>query len=60
MSTDPKAFTVRYYLTKIGGYSAALSRALVRLAEALRLADRMWAPDFRDRMVVIARRDAGA
>jgi SAM-dependent methyltransferase len=56
VSTDPKAFTVRYYLEKIGGYSAPLSRLLVRAAEALRLADRMWAPDFRDRMVVVAQR----
>jgi SAM-dependent methyltransferase len=54
-STDPKAFTVRYYLNKIGGYSPRLSRALVRAAEGARLAERMWAPDFRDRMVVVAK-----
>jgi SAM-dependent methyltransferase len=53
--TAPKAFTVRYYLGRIGGYSRPLARLLVRLAEVLRLADRMWAPDFRDRMLVIAR-----
>jgi SAM-dependent methyltransferase len=56
LKTDPKAFTVRYYLNKGGGYSQGLSRALVRGAEAVRLADRMWAPDFGDRMLVVARR----
>jgi SAM-dependent methyltransferase len=54
-ATQPKAFSVGYYLERIGGYSAPLSRALVRGAERTRLADRMWAPDFRDRMLVIAR-----
>ena len=37
---------------------AALARALVRGAGAARLVDRMWAPDFRDRMAVIARAPA--
>ena len=55
VSTDPKAFTVRYYLEKGGGYAPRLSRMLVRAAEAIGVADRMWAPDFRDRMTVIAR-----
>jgi len=55
MSTNPKAFSVRYYLEAGGGYAPRLSRALVRAAEAMGIADRMWAPDFRDRMTVIAR-----
>jgi SAM-dependent methyltransferase len=55
VSTDPKAFTVRYYLDKGGGYAPRLSRMLVRTAEAVGIADRIWAPDFRDRMTVIAR-----
>lgn len=55
VTTAPKAFTVRYYLDRVGGYSRPLARALVRGAEALRLADRLWAPDFRDRMAVVAR-----
>jgi SAM-dependent methyltransferase len=55
MSTDPKAFTVRYYLEKGAGYAPRLSRMLVRAAELAGVADRMWAPDFRDRMMVIAR-----
>jgi SAM-dependent methyltransferase len=54
-STDPKVFTVRYYFEKGGGYAPALSRALVRGAEATGIADLMWAPDFRDRMTVIAK-----
>ena len=56
VGTDPKAFTVRYYLDKGAGYAPRLSRTLVRAAEGLRIADRMWAPDFRDRMMVVARR----
>ncbi len=54
LGTTPKAFTVRYYLERIGGYSAPVSRALVTGAGALGVADRIWAPDFRDRMVAIA------
>jgi SAM-dependent methyltransferase len=53
--TAPKAFTVRYYLDRIGGYSPLLARGLVRAAEVVDLADRLWAPDFGDRMLVIAR-----
>jgi SAM-dependent methyltransferase len=54
--TAPKAFTTRYYLQRISGYSRPLASVLVRAAEAVGVADRMWAPDFRDRMGVIARR----
>jgi SAM-dependent methyltransferase len=53
--TQPKAFSVRYYLSRIEGYSQPAGRALVRGAERVGVADRMWAPDFRDRMLVIAR-----
>ena len=53
--TQPKAFTVRYYLDRIGGYSERAAGGLVRAATAARLADRIWAPDFGDRMLVIAR-----
>ncbi|MDQ6606816.1 MAG: class I SAM-dependent methyltransferase [Actinomycetota bacterium] len=55
VGTAPKAFTVRYYLERIGGYSAATARTLVRAADAAGVADRIWAPDLRDRMAVIAR-----
>jgi SAM-dependent methyltransferase len=53
-TTAPKRFSVRYYLERSGGYSRGLARGLVRGAEAARLADRLWAPDFRDRMLVLA------
>ena len=55
VSTAPKAFSVRYYLERVGGYSPGLARGLVRAAHAARVTDRMWAPDFRDRMAVITR-----
>jgi SAM-dependent methyltransferase len=55
LGTAPKAFTVRYYLERIGGYSPAAGRGLVRAASAAGIAERMWAPDFRDRMMVVAR-----
>jgi SAM-dependent methyltransferase len=58
VATQPKAFSVRYYLSRIEGYSAPAGRALGRGAERVGLADRMWAPDFRDRMLVIARAPA--
>lgn len=57
--TAPKAFSVRYYLDRIGGYSRPLAGALVAGAQAAGVADRMWAPDFRDRMAVIARSPSG-
>jgi SAM-dependent methyltransferase len=54
--TAPKAFTVSYYLGRVGGYLPAAGRTLQRAAGATGLADRIWAPDFRDRMAVLARR----
>jgi SAM-dependent methyltransferase len=56
VDTQPKAFTVRYYLGRIGGYSEPAGRALVAAAARLGVAERLWAPDFHDRMLVIARR----
>lgn len=58
VGTAPKAFSVGYYLGRVTGYSPRLARGLGRLASAAGIADRMWAPDFRDRMAVIARRAA--
>jgi SAM-dependent methyltransferase len=55
LGTAPKAFSVRYYLGRIGGYSPPLARGLIAGASAAGIADRLWAPDFRDRMAVIAR-----
>jgi SAM-dependent methyltransferase len=54
--TSPKAFTVDYYLGRIGGYSPPAGRALQRAAGAVGISERIWAPDFRDRMAVLARR----
>ena len=54
--TAPKAFTVRYYAGRLAGYSGRLARIVTRGAEVAGVADRLWAPDFRDRMLVIARR----
>ena len=53
--TAPKAFSVAYYLDRIGGYSRPVANGLVRAAQAAGVAERMWAPDFRDRMAVVAR-----
>ena len=58
VATDPKAFTVRYYLDKGGGYLPAVSRAMVATASRAGVAERMWTPDFRDRMLMIARAPA--
>lgn len=55
IATGPKAFTVGYYLGRAGGYAPAAGRALNGAARAVGVADRLWAPDFRDRMAVIAR-----
>ena len=60
VATDPKSFTIGYYLAKGGGYLPGASRALVGAAERLGLAGWMWTPDFRDRMLVIARAEANA
>jgi hypothetical protein len=56
VGTAPKAFTVRYYLGRLGGYSRPLARATMGAAERLGFADRLVSPDFRDRMAVVARR----
>jgi len=55
MGTAPKAFTVRYYLERLEGYSQPVAAAAVALAERARLSQRLVWPDFRDRMAVVAR-----
>jgi SAM-dependent methyltransferase len=55
MRTSPKTFTVAYYVSRLGGYWPPLARALVALARAAGVADRLWTPDFRDRVEVVAR-----
>jgi SAM-dependent methyltransferase len=59
IQTAPKAFSVGYYLERVGGYSPRVARGLVGLARRTGVAERMWAPDFRDRMAVIARAPEG-
>ena len=53
--TAPKTFSVRYYVWRLGGYSPRLAGLAVAAADRVGLADRQWAPDFRDRMAVVAR-----
>ena len=55
MRTSPKTFSVAYYLSRLGGYWPPLGRTLVALAQGAGVADRLWTPDFRDRVEVIAR-----
>ena len=55
-----KAFSARYYAERLGGYSSLAGAAAVGAVERLGLADRMVAPDFGDRLAVIARRRPGA
>jgi len=55
LGTAPKAFTVRYYLDRLAGYSPPLARGSIAVAERARLADRLVWPDFRDRMALVAR-----
>ena len=59
IGTAPKAFTVRYYLERLEGYSKPVAGAAVAVAERARMADRLVWPDFRDRMAVVARGPAG-
>lgn len=58
VSSHPKVFTAAYYAHRLGGYSPALARASVGVEKSIRLADRLVAPDFRDRMQVIAQKPA--
>ena len=55
MATAPKAFTVRYYLERLEGYSPTVATAAVAAARALGVAERLVWPDFHDRMAVVAR-----
>jgi Methyltransferase domain len=54
--TDPKAFTARYYANRLGGYAPPVASALVEAAERAGVAGRMVAPDFRDRLALVATR----
>ena len=54
--TAPKVFTAGYYVGRLAGYSPALERVVGRAARATGQDGRLVAPDFRDRMLVVARR----
>lgn len=54
VGTHAKTFSARYYAERIAGYSPGLGRLGVAALERAGLADRPVAPDFRDRMEVIA------
>jgi SAM-dependent methyltransferase len=56
LGTAPKAFSVEYYLGRTGGYAPPVASALVHAARRAGIAQRGWAPDFRDRMALVARR----
>ncbi|HVT66070.1 MAG TPA: class I SAM-dependent methyltransferase [Mycobacteriales bacterium] len=58
VDSHPKVFTAAYYAERLGGYSKGLARASVGVARTVRLADRLVAPDFHDRMQVVARKPA--
>jgi hypothetical protein len=58
MASHPKVFTTTYYAQRLGGYAPALARMAVGAARATRMADRLVAPDFHDRMQVIALKPA--
>jgi SAM-dependent methyltransferase len=50
----PKVFSARYYAERLSGRAPALSGAAVRLLERAGWADRLVAPDLRDRLAVVA------
>jgi SAM-dependent methyltransferase len=58
VSSHPKVFTATYYAQRLGGYAPGLARMAVGAARATRMADRLVAPDFHDRMQVIALKHA--
>lgn len=54
MHTHAKVFSARYYAERLAGYGPALERMAVGAVKAVRQADRLIAPDFRDRMALVA------
>lgn len=58
--THPKVFTMRYYAERLKGYSETMGALAVRCVDGAGFANRLVAPDFRDRMQVMARPAAHA
>jgi len=54
MASHAKTFTARYYAERLGGYSLGLQQAAVKTLEAFNVADRLLAPDLRDRLAMLA------
>ena len=44
IGTAPKAFTVEYYFSRVGGYSEPLARAARAAVRGAGMAERLWAP----------------
>jgi hypothetical protein len=57
--THAKVFSTRYYAERLSGYSTALARGVTSALRRFRLSDRTIAPDFRDRVAVLAVRRQG-
>jgi SAM-dependent methyltransferase len=55
--SHPKVFTAAYYAGRLAGYTPRGARLAERAVAGLGLADRAVAPDFHDRMQVLAVRD---
>ena len=54
VDTHAKVFSARYYAERLESYSGAVQRLVTKALDAAGQADRLVAPDFRDRMAVIA------
>lgn len=52
--THAKVFTARYYAERLGGYHPAIEKTAVKALEAAHVAERLIAPNFGDRLEVIA------
>jgi SAM-dependent methyltransferase len=52
--THAKVFTTQYYAERLSGYSSVLARGATAVLRRVKLSDRMIAPDFRDRLGVLA------
>ncbi len=53
--THAKVFSARYYAERLAGYSSLLERLVLGALRLSKQTERLVAPDFRDRMLVVAR-----
>ena len=54
--THAKVFSAQYYVERLAGYARVLDRAGQAVLSVARQRDRLVAPDFRDRLLVVATR----